>query len=173
MSDFLKAVEYVLDNEGRVYTNKALDFGGPTKFGITQEALSAWRHRSLSAADVENMGEDEAKQIYEAMYWKACSCEQMTNQCIATSILDTATLDGPGKASRWAQVAAGVIADGHIGPKTIEALNKISAPAFLARFIPQMQTHYIEIIKAHPPEIEFLKGWLSRSDKLLTLLDIA
>lgn len=172
MVNFEKAVMYLIDNEGREYTNEPLDNGGPTKFGITQETLSYYRVCPTSPQDVENLTEAEAQKIYEALYWKPCGCNEILSQAVATALLDTAALDGTPRATRWAQGAAGVEVDGHMGPKSIEQINKLTASFFMSRFIPQIQHHYIEIVKEHPPQIRYLDGWLQRSQKLLTLLDM-
>ena len=57
-------IDGILDAEGRVYTNRAADRGGPTKFGITIKTLSNWRGRVADAREVELLSEAEPRSIY-------------------------------------------------------------------------------------------------------------
>jgi lysozyme family protein len=167
---FQAAVSYVIQNEGTEYTNDPDDAGGPTKFGITLEDLIRWRKKPCTPDDVRNLTQDEAEQIYEAFYWNPMGLGQVSRPGIATAIMDCGVLDGIVTGARWAQVAVGVQADGHIGPQTIAALNSIDTGPFLAKFIPQVQDHYIDIVLAKPSQFKYLKGWVARSQRLLTLI---
>lgn len=171
MADFLTAVKYVIENESSEFVNDPDDLGHATKFGITQETLATFRQLPVSVEDVKGLTEDEAKRIYEAFYWQPLGCYPLISQAVATAMLDCAVLDGVVTCAKWAQRAAGVSADGHIGPATQAALNAVDFRRFLATFIPEVQNHYVDIAIANPVQIKFLKGWLARSQRLITLFE--
>lgn len=174
MADFNTSVQYTLLNEGSTYTNNPADSGGPTKYGITLTDLGRWyamHGRSVpNALDVKGLSQAEAIQIYQAFYWVPTGVEPITNQVVATAIFDMGVNLGIGKSVQIAQVAAGVKVDGKFGPMSIAAINVLVPEQFLAKFIIQVQVHYIEVVLANPARLVFLKGWLTRSQKLITLM---
>lgn len=174
MADFNAAVHYTLQNEGAQYTNNPADSGGPTKYGITLTDYGRWcasQGRSVPTEnDVKNLTEAEAIQIYKAFYWSPLGLDAVQNQDVATAIFDMAVNLGLGKSVQLAQTSVGVKADGKMGPMTIAKINATVAEQFLAKFITLVQGHYIDVVLAKPARIVFLKGWLTRSQKLIVLM---
>ena len=174
MADFNISVQYTLQNEGSKYTNNPADSGGPTKYGITLQNLGRWNESKAipipTANDVMNLTITEAIQIYHAFFWNPLSLDQIVDQRVATAIFDMGVNMGPGKSAEIAQAVAGVKADGALGPHSVAAINAKPSRQFLADFIAQIQDHYVELVLAKPDKIVFLKGWLSRSQKLITLM---
>lgn len=169
MAVFETAVEYVLSNEGDKYIDKTLDAGGPTRWGITQTTLAAWRSKPVSTDDVKNLSETEAKLIYKNQYWHPLDGDQIAKQEMATAILDIGVNMGIAGCSRLVQRSLGLVTDGHMGPVTIAALNREAPGSFLHNFLVEIQAYYITIVEQKPNQIVFLKGWLSRSQKMITL----
>lgn len=58
----------IIQREGSEYTNRPSDRGGATKYGVTLATLARWRHSTPTPADVEELKEDEARQIYRTLY---------------------------------------------------------------------------------------------------------
>lgn len=115
-----KSLDLVFGHEGG-YVNRASDRGGPTKYGITQATLRAWRGRNVSAADVKDLDRFEAEEIYRAGYWTQCGGH------LLPSGLDYAAFDfgvnsGPSRAVRYLQKVVGSKQDGSIGPMTMAAV---------------------------------------------------
>jgi lysozyme family protein len=175
MADFLPAVQYVLVNEGSTYTDNPDDLGGPTKWGITLTALSAWRGSTCTAEDVENLTQQEAQQIYQTNYWDVMKLGTIGDQNCATAIFDQSVNQGIRGVAILVQktlVSLGhpVQIDGDIGPSTLLTLNTSNARSFLATFIVAVQNSYVTHVITDPTQITFLYGWLSRSQRMIQLL---
>ncbi len=173
MTNFDKAFEYTVGNEGS-YSNDRFDSGGPTKFGITQRDLSVWLHRSASIQEVKDMTLETAKAIYLAHYWSPLSLDQITNSGIATCLFDIGVVRGIGVPPKYAQMicnshGAGLVVDGHVGPKTIAAINSLDPHSFISDFSTIALSGFRAIVARNPTQGKFLKGWSRRATRLLTL----
>lgn len=174
MENFPSAFKYTIGNEGSTYTNDPNDSGGPTKFGITLGVLGQWHqlkgYTTPSFKDVENLTEADAQLIYEGLYWNELGLDSVLDAPVASAIFDVAVNMGQATAARFAQAAANVAPDGHLGPISMTAINSMHSREFMQKFICQVQNHYIGIVQSNPAKISFLGGWLSRSQRLITLM---
>lgn len=142
MSKVNDLITEVLHREGgATYTNNPSDSGGPTKFGITQATLSKWRNRSVTADDVKNLSEKEARQIYLARYWYVPGFNHVApiSPAIADELMDTGVNMGPARAVEFlqrilnafnnrGQFYPDLAVDGKLGPQSMAALR-----AYLSR----------------------------------------
>jgi lysozyme family protein len=175
LSAFERAIQYTVTNEGVCYTNRANDAGGPTKFGITLNTLRRWRQTqgsasSVDAHEVENLGLSEASQIYKALYWDEMGLDLIQDDAIAMAIFDIGVNSGPSTSVRLAQRVVGVAVDGKMGHGTADAINIFNKVKFFEGFISLVQHQYIADVVGNPTQIEFLNGWLARSQKLISLI---
>ena len=155
---FKHAVRVILEREGwGEYTNDPADAGGPTRWGITLRTLAAHRRRPVTADDVRALGMDEAEAIYRALYWQPCRCDELAPG-VALVTFDAAVQHGTGDAVRFIQRAAGVVADGSFGPKTLAAV-KASAPLALVDKIMAARLFYYTTLTGWP---RFGRGWINR-----------
>jgi lysozyme family protein len=170
MAEFVEAVNYVLVNEGGL-VDKRQDHGGVTNFGITLPMLTSFRQKQCSDADIINLTEVEAKRIYETLFWNKLSVSGLS-QAIATAILDTAVLNGQTVAIKLAQhcLPSNILADGILGPESLNALDKVNPEMFIYNYIGLLQDRYVDICINATNQICFLKGWIRRSRRLFTLL---
>lgn len=170
MAEFVQAVNYVLANEGQLVDNRN-DHGGVTNFGITLPMLTSFRQRQCSDADIINLTELEAKRIYEMVFWNKLSISGL-NQAIATAILDVAVNNGQTVAIKLAQHCLGpaIMPDGLIGIDTLNALDKVKPELFISSYVGMLQDRYVDLCVNATNQIVFLKGWLRRARRLLTLL---
>ncbi len=176
MDTFDKALQYTFKNEGS-FSNDPHDHGGATSgFGITRDELARWRHHSVSVADVRDMGREEAKAIYAAWYWKPLSCDKITNPGIAICLFDIGVVRGIGVPPKYAQIicnqyGASLSVDGHIGPLTIAAINVTPPAMFIRDFASRAEAGFRSIVDRNESQSIFLKGWINRARRLLTLID--
>lgn len=135
MENFDLAIEYVFNNE-KGYVNDPDDPGGETNLGITRDLLIKYQEEHPEAATwtIPTLTKDQAKEIYRDFFWEPMRLDELIF-IAAQLILDCAVNRGQTAALVNAQVAAKVNPDGHIGPKTIAAINIMVANNFVKEFI--------------------------------------
>jgi lysozyme family protein len=151
------------DYEGG-YVNHPLDKGGPTKYGITLSTLENWRRRKVTADDVFNLSMVEALEIYRANYVNSPKFQLLNDAQVAAYAIDFGINSGTLAARQYLQKAAGVTADGIIGPMTIAAIDK-NPGAVLLRYTRLRLLFLATIVEARPSQAVFIEGWVSRATK--------
>lgn len=174
MADFEHSIGFTLKNEGG-YVDNPNDSGGATNFGITIGEYEAYFGSPATAAEIKAMPLFVAKEIYKAKYWSTMRLDEVVSQGVATAIFDMGVNFGPFVATKMAQEACNkyapptVSVDGVLGPMTIQAINLINPKMFIGTFAGIVKAHYSAIVAANPKDHVFYKGWMARSDRLLTL----
>lgn len=116
MEPFARALEFVLLHEGgEKITDDPKDPGGLTRFGISA--------RAYPNLDIAKLTKSQATDIYRRDYWLLGCCDGLPPP-IAFMHFDCAVNMGINAANTLLQLAAGVVADGKIGPKSIAAINR-------------------------------------------------
>lgn len=146
--NFDQAFERLLGHEGG-YVFDRRDPGGETKFGISA--------RSYPAEDIKNMTLERAKAIYLRDYWGPAGCDAVPEP-IKFDLFDMAVNSGVSTALKTLQRAVGEVADGVLGPKTLQAINSMPAPRLIARFNGE-RLDYITTLTNWPAHG---KGWCRR-----------
>ena len=119
---FETAVNTTLQYEGG-YVNDPNDPGGETNFGISKKAYPN--------LDIKNLTVDDAKAIYKRDYWDKLNLDALPDG-ISSCVFDSAVNQGPKEAIILLQRAAGVNADGILGPMSLAAV-KAKDPIHLIR----------------------------------------
>ena len=155
---FDTALAFVLGFEGG-YSDHPSDPGGRTNLGITQGTLDAFRrdHDPSLPADVRSLKRAHAARIYRSGYWDAVDGDELPPG-IALLAFDCAVNQGPGRAVRLLQEAAGVTADGKIGPKTLAAIREASPLTLIREYALRRALAYV----ATGRMAIFGKGWFRR-----------
>lgn len=163
-------IDGILEAEGSDYTNNPADPGGPTRYGITQETLAAWRLKDVTPADVEALTEAEAREIYLQRYYLGPGFNKVPGGILRALLTDCCVLHGQGNAVRFLQRALKVKDDGALGPKTLEAALKIEDLGQLYRNVLAERAEFFgrhihgnltDADKDGIPDVnEFAKGWL-------------
>lgn len=143
--DFETAFQVVVGHEGG-YVNDPRDPGGETKFGISK--------RAYPDLDIKALTVDDARVVYRRDYWDHCHCDELPAR-LRLAVFDTAVNMGAGAAVKLLQQAAGVEADGKIGPKTISATSG-------ATVLGELATLRTLRYAALPTFATYGKGWLRR-----------
>lgn len=164
MADFNQAIGPLLNREGNdKLTDIPGDFGGLTKYGISQKAYPA--------LDIRNLTKEIASIIYKRDYWDSIGGDDINSQPIAEAIFDAAVNHGVGRAVILAQQALmNVTVDGIMGPKTLAAINEriiSQASLFLAMLLFKRLRFYSDIVTKDKTQIKFLHGWLNRALELV------
>lgn len=153
-------IEDVIVREGG-YVDNPDDSAGPTKYGITQATLAAWRKQPVTAQDVQSLQMPEARLIYEAQYLNAPGIYRITDPTLQALLFDSAVQHGPATAVRWLQAAVGVPIDGDCGPVTAAAANANPARAYRQVLATRVR-FYGAIISNNHSQAVFAAGWANR-----------
>jgi len=174
--DALKAaLKYTFVNEGG-YSDVPGDTGGATsRFGVIISELSRWREYPVSKQEVRDMPEEEANQIYYFWYWKPLGLDFVKFENVSCAIFDIGVVRGIGYPPKQIQKICNahgnhLAVDGHIGPLTLQALNSIDSAVFIRDFSARVEAGFRSIVASNSTQSKFLKGWINRARRLLTLI---
>lgn len=156
-------IDEIITREGKKYTNDPADRGGPTKFGITLATLRDYHHDdAVTAEEVEDLTEDEAKRIYRALFVDRPKFALIANDNIRAFLVDWGVNSGPKRPIKALQGLVGVPADGILGTFTASKANSADQ-RWLYNALIQARMEFVDAIVAHDPTQErFIKGWHNR-----------
>jgi lysozyme family protein len=154
-------IDEIIRREGGFVDHRA-DRGGPTKYGITQATLAAWRGHPVSADDVRILTVDEARAIYRARYIRDPGFDRIADPQLRALLVDCAVLQGPSRAVVWLQRACGVTADGKFGPLTERVANELAPRLLRARITASRARALGRLITDDPKQAAFAAGWMNR-----------
>lgn len=168
MSDFERALPIILKAEGGFVADKD-DRGGATNYGITERVYHAWLGMNMqNPRPVKEITPKEVEQIYAKHYWFAGHCDQLPWP-VSLAHFDACVNHGVGRAAKMLQDAAGVKADGAIGPKTLAAVK--ANPAEVAKKYLELRESFYKMLAMQSSQSKFLKGWLNRLGHLRTAME--
>lgn len=150
------SITLVFGHEGG-YVNHPKDPGGPTKYGITQRTLKAWRGKPVSIADVKALTLDEASRILKAQYWGPVRGDALPSG-LDHAMFDFAVNSGPAQAAKILQRILGVAADGVIGARTLQAV----AAKNIASLLDTLKAERMVFLKSLKNWKTFGDGWGKR-----------
>lgn len=168
------SIKFIIDKfEKPVFTNRRGDRGGPTKYGVTQKALSRYLGREATIADVRNMTLETAVAIFKKDYWTPMRCANLPAP-IRYVAFDMCVNHGQQTATKLIQRALQNLGrrfaggdDGIIGPETISAcysgIDAFGSQAVLKEIIKQRRRFYSQIVADHPEERVNFRGWMNRA----------
>lgn len=140
------------------YSNDPGDDGGMTTWGITSKEVAEWRGRkAVTSGDMKAFSQDEAKKIYDALYWKPLQCEALPSG-VDYAVFDAGLLHGIVRAAKWLQRAVGTSVDGKVGPLTLEAVGKHDPLALISTITKLRRRRAL----SHPDWPTFGRGWTNR-----------
>lgn len=155
--NFETAFDLLITHEGG-FSNHPDDPGGATMYGVTEQVARAEGY----TGPMQDLTLDFAKSVYRKRYWDACQCEVMPDP-VRYPLFDAAVNSGPAQAIKWLQSAAGVKADGKIGPVTRSAVINLN-PYALTKNMVGIRLRFMTELKNWP---SFSKGWARRIAAIL------
>lgn len=172
------------------YSNRSSDRGGETYFGISRVFHPNWEGWNIIDS---YKGDDDfidnirinaelflkVKRFYEINYWNINKLSQisLSKDLIANELFDIGVNMGVETAAKFLQQAINylnrneknyknILVDGDIGPKTLDALDKLNSikdEAYLLKLIILLKAkRYIDIIDKDESQEIFIRGWLNR-----------
>jgi lysozyme family protein len=106
---------------------------------------------------------DEVKKFYKEKFWDRMWLDKVESQHNANEIFVFGVNAGCGRAVRLAQIVSGAVADGVVGPKTVEAINRCDDKVFDAKYDEEEIKYYEAIVRNNPSKNIFMKGWKNRA----------
>lgn len=158
-------IDDILTREGG-YVNHPADRGGPTNFGITQATLSRWRGHTVSAASVQALTIEEARDILSTEYLEQPGFLHLPEP-LRAQVVDFAVTSGQAQAVKNLQGLVGTERDGILGPVTRGAVSAHDPYTLAVRYWQERIRFYAQLAarpaKAlRPSQQPFLNGWLNR-----------
>jgi lysozyme family protein len=154
----------VLKFEGG-YADHPADPGGATNMGITRKTLARWRAVSpwwaLAKSEVQNLGLAEATKIYRSSYWDRSNAGKLPVG-LDLALFDFSVNSGPDRAIKALQTQLKVIADGQIGPVTLNAITTAIARNGVAALIEALCDRRLNFLTRLTTFAVFGKGWTAR-----------
>lgn len=153
-------IDRIITREGgsRI-TRDPADPGGLTKFGISQ--------RANPDVDIEQLTYADAREIYMQQYITQPRLHLIDDPVLAEVLIDFAVHSGAQKAIKCLQRVVGVTQDGVLGPKTLEALDKLDSATVAKAVTIQRCLFLARQVQNQPTKLKFLTGWLTRVLSLL------
>lgn len=145
------------------FTNDPNDAGGATMIGVTIGTYRSYCRykgwKTPSVNDLKNMPYKVWRDIVYTMYWNKWKADTISDQSVANMVVDWVWHSGAATIKK-VQAILGVTADGIVGPKTVDALNKdkdIKNKIYQSR-----KAYFDAIVKKNPSQKKWLKGWMNR-----------
>ena len=135
----------ILSREGG-YVEDLVDRGRCTNFGITRSTLQDWRGKLTTCADVRNLQEDEACEIYRARYIRPFDG---VDDSIRPQVIDIAVNSGVSR-------ARALLALAQQGPKPLNT-----------QLVIERLKHYARLVQADSSQARFIGGWINRAVSFL------
>jgi lysozyme family protein len=143
------------------FVNDPQDPGGMTNLGATKRVWEEWVGHPVTEAAMRALTQEAVKPLYHSRYWLAASCDKLPAG-VDLMVLDTAINMGVSRACKYLQSAAGVTADGHVGPQTLAAVATRDPAVLLSQIYSLRGSFY----RASPNFPRFGKGWLRRLNEV-------
>lgn len=175
MNNFELALKHVLKAEGG-FVNHGADRGFETNMGVTRATLERYRGKVVTIEDVMNLTRGEASDIYLKLYWLPLGLDQITHPMIAVALFDQMINRRASEVVRGLQLmlskemSVPLEVDGVLGPKTAGVINRIRPERMLVDIAIEAQQSYLAICERNPSQSVFLKGWLARTWRLLSMV---
>ena len=156
------AIPRILKHEGG-YVDHPNDPGGPTNKGITISTFQSYIKPNGTKEDLKKLTTEQATVVYKRQYWDAVMADSLPVG-VDYAVADFAVNSGPYRAAKYLQTIVGVTQDGRIGPKTLEAVRKMSSEDIINRLCDDRMT-FLKRLNTWPT---FGKGWASRVEGVRT-----
>lgn len=162
--NFEKSLTLVLKHEGG-FTTDERDRGnrlpngrkGSTMMGVTQANWENYIGRQVTWDEMRNLTRNDVAPFYKTRYWDVVKGDELPFG-VDYLAFDFAVNAGPGRSIRFLQTALGVVSDGIIGPKTLQAIRQADGNELSKKFS-SVKENWYKTLDDFPI---YGKGWLRR-----------
>jgi len=166
MAVFRDAKRAVLLAEGRELAQDVNDYGGTSRFGISE--------RQYPDEDIQNISFERAMYLIERDFWTYYRLSEIRDQGVANAMLLLFIHMNPIKAGIIIQKAVNfhaqfvrrpfqIVVDGVIGSKSIAAINMLHPWDVHDRLRIETIMHYLAIVDKDASQRENFRGWVRRA----------
>lgn len=148
------------------FVNDPSDLGGATNKGVT---IAIWKQQGydkngdglVNVEDLKLITDTDAIAIMRRNYWNRWRADDIVDQSLANLLVDWVW--GSGRHGiLLPQKMLGVTADGVVGAKTIEALNRQRPREFFAQLRLRREQFLRGICVSRPANKKYINGWVKR-----------
>ena len=157
--NFKECLDLVLKSEGG-FVNHPSDPGGMTNLGVTKRVWEEYTGHEADEKIMRGLTPEKVAPLYEQRYWRPTYCEVLPRG-LDLLIFSMGINAGTGRCVKLLQSSIGCVADGVIGPRTMELIKSANV-ADLIRKYSEARREYYRSLKTFPI---FGKGWLARVDR--------
>jgi len=158
--NFERCFQLLLKDEGG-FVNDPKDRGGATNLGVTLGTWSSWVRYPATVEMIKALTPEDVRPLYKKNYWDYVKADQLSVG-VDYCVFDCAVNSGATRASRFAQLAAGVSVDGLIGTITLKQINAMHPDDFVRAFT-QERIEYLHRLDTFD---RFGRGWLNRISRV-------
>ncbi len=167
--NFEQAYNKLKEPEGGYTDGKNQVCDEPTNMGIKQSTLNDYvkKHPEKKfPSDVKDLIPAQAKEIYKDIYWDKTHIPKILNSRVRNAVFDMGVMGGAGVVVQRALNAfnsAGLMLDGRIGPKTVDALNSVPESQIFdfMNILKAQRLEYLQKTKNWPTS---KNGWTKRTN---------
>jgi len=156
---FKECLDLVLKSEGG-YVNHPSDPGGMTNLGVTKRVWEEYTGHEADEKMMRGLTAEKVAPLYEQRYWRPTYCEVLPRG-LDLLVFSMGINAGTGRSVKLLQSSIGCVADGVIGPRTMELIKSANAADLIAKFSEARRDYY----KSLKTFAVFGKGWLNRVDR--------
>lgn len=132
-----------------------------TNKGVTPAAYREVFGKVPTVSELKTLTDEQYIQVLRKKYWDKWKADNIDSQQLADILVDWVYNSGV-----WGikipQRILGVVDDGIVGPKTLEALNNVCVKEFHEKVWKEREQFFRNIVRRDPTQKGFLKGWLNR-----------
>ena len=154
--NFDKCFALIIGNEGGFVDNPK-DPGGMTNLGVTRRNWEVYLNRDVTETEMRGLTPEIVKPFYKSLYWDKIKGDQLPAG-IDYAAFDFAVNSGVSRAIKILQQIAGVLVDGSLGPKSMEAIKSCNSKQTVEAICGMR----LDFLKRLPTFETFGKGWSRR-----------
>ena len=154
--NFDKCFALIIGNEGGFVDNPK-DPGGMTNLGVTRRNWEVYLNRDVTETEMRGLTPEIVKPFYKSLYWDKIKGDQLPAG-IDYAAFDFAVNSGVSRAIKILQQIAGVLVDGSLGPKSMEAIKSCNSK----QTVESICGMRLDFLKRLPTFETFGKGWSRR-----------
>lgn len=156
-------IDDIIRRETMNFTNDPDDPGGPTKGGVTIDALTEYLGRKADINDIRNLKESTVRDLYRKLYVMKPGFGMLGDPSLMGLVVDSGVLHGRNRTTKWLQYVVGAKQDGVLGPMTLRAVQNLPPAEVYRRFLKRRFKGVADVVQDNPRLIKYLEGWINRA----------